>query len=46
MTQHNNQKRPYEKPTMTIHQLNQRQRLLVGSDPNIPLKDGPSPYQW
>ena len=46
MTQINiqNKKQAYEKPSMKVYQLKNRQQLLVGSMPIDP--DNPSPYQW
>lgn len=43
MTQ-NNKKRAYEKPSMMVYLLQNRQQLLAGSLPVDP--NNPSPYQW
>lgn len=44
MTQKNiNLKRVYEKPSMKVYQLQNRQQLLVNS---MPVDPNQSPYQW
>ena len=45
MTQINNmnKKRTYEKPSMVIYKLQNRQQLLTGS---VPIANNPSRYQW
>ena len=43
MTQNNNNKRTYQKPSMKVFQLNNKPQLLVGS---LPIDPNPSPYQW
>ena len=46
MTQNNmNKTRAYEKPSMKVYQLKNRQHLLVDSE--VPInRNNPSPYQW
>jgi len=44
MTQHNEKKRAYVKPSMTVFPLIGRAQLLQGSP--WPVDPTPSPYQW
>ena len=45
MTQNNNKKRAYQKPSMQVYSLNLQPQLLAGSE-QLPTSNDPTTDQW